>query len=204
MKEVIRLEKSEEAVSPVIATILMVAITVVLAATVYILVSHYTSAGAPTPLAATLAEQSESGGTATFSLSLSSPSSITNPSSIHISVSGPGISGTLSLAYTAGATDYWMAENGSGSDYFIVVTFTNTNGIPAGTSDNYVSSGATMNVYVVYAGGTTYTPTFTPSGAPQPGTNGAAPYISSGASMSGLSVSMTVSGYSGTVTASAP
>ncbi|MGC8497807.1 MAG: archaellin/type IV pilin N-terminal domain-containing protein [Thermoplasmata archaeon] len=54
MKE-IYIEK-EDAVSPVIATILMVAITVVLAATVYILVSHYTSVGATTPFLGSLAE----------------------------------------------------------------------------------------------------------------------------------------------------
>ncbi len=100
-------------------------------------------------------------------------------------------------------TNYWKAENGS-TDYFILVTFTNTNGVAAGTSGNYVFSRATMNVYVVYARGTTYAASFTSSGVPEPGTNGAAPYISSGASMSGLSVSMGVPGYSGTVTATAP
>jgi len=53
MKEIYN--EKEDAASPVIATILMVAITVVLAATVYILVSHYTSVGATTPLTASLA-----------------------------------------------------------------------------------------------------------------------------------------------------
>jgi len=64
------LEKKEKAVSPVIATILMVAITVVLAATVYILVSHYTSVGAATPLTASLAVDNEGMGHPTYSLSL--------------------------------------------------------------------------------------------------------------------------------------
>ncbi len=206
MKEVIRLEKSEEAVSPVIATILMVAITVVLAATVYILVSHYTSVGATTPLTATITELSEGGGTVVFSMSLSTPSNITNPANINLKlVSGPGISGILPLVYTKGISNknaptpaYWSAENGT-SNYYIVVTFTNPNGVATGWNGtgNYVVSGATMNVYV-FNGAPSGTD-FTLSGAP---TSTAS--VASSASVSGLSISMTVSGYSGTVTATAP
>ncbi len=214
MKEVIRLEKREEAVSPVIATILMVAITVVLAATVYILVSHYTSVGATTPLTATLSEISEGGGTVIFSLSLSTPSNITSPGNIHLTVSGPGISAPLSLKYNPGsagasAPAYWIAQNGTnnGNNYYIVVTFTNTNGIAAGWkgSGNYVASGATMNVYVISnATGTVATLSWTQAGAPSPPTSSPTFSIASDASMSGLSFSMTVSGYSGTATATAP
>ncbi|MGC8696794.1 MAG: archaellin/type IV pilin N-terminal domain-containing protein, partial [Conexivisphaera sp.] len=71
MKE-IYIEK-EDAVSPVIATILMVAITVVLAATVYILVSHYTSTGATTPFAGSLAEQSSTSTSVTVVLTFTTP-----------------------------------------------------------------------------------------------------------------------------------
>jgi flagellin-like protein len=42
--------KNRRAVSPIIATILLVAITVVLAAVLYILIQQYTKAGAATPL----------------------------------------------------------------------------------------------------------------------------------------------------------
>ncbi len=200
MKEVIRLEKREEAVSPVIATILMVAITVVLAATVYVLVSHYTTVGANRPLTASLAEISESGGAVSFSLTLSSPSNITSPSNIGLSVSGPGITGSLGLKYTAGTSSvngtpgYWSAENGS-STYYIVVTITNPNGVVvgSGTSSNYVASGATINLYV-----TSGAPSFTSSSSV------ALSNIASSASISGLSISMTVSGYSGAVSATAP
>jgi flagellin-like protein len=79
--------EKEDAVSPVIATILMVAITVVLAATVYILVSHYTT-GSSTPLAATLAETSETSTTATLSLTYTAPASMSNPSSATITLTG--------------------------------------------------------------------------------------------------------------------
>ncbi len=198
MKEVIRLEKSEEAVSPVIATILMVAITVVLAATVYILVSHYTSAGATTPLTASVAELSESGGTVVFSLSLSAPSNITNPSDISLKVvSGTDVTGTIPLTYTAGTTSssaYWSGTVGSDTIY---VTFTNPNGVATGwnAKGNYVASGATMNVYV-----STSTLTFTSSsGAPSSSAS-----LDSNYPISGLAISMSVTGYSGAVTATAP
>ncbi len=196
MKEVIRLEKREEAVSPVIATILMVAITVVLAATVYILVSHYTSVGATTPLTATLSEISEGGGSVIFSLSLSTPSSITADSNIHLTASGLGMSAPLTLTFKGPSTpDYWLSAkitSGIASGEEVLVTFTNTNGNPA-SSGGYVASGATMNVYIInwQKNGITFTGS-APSG------------IDTSITVSGLSISMTVTGYSGTVTATAP
>ncbi len=195
MKEVIRLEKREEAVSPVIATILMVAITVVLAATVYILVSHYTSVGATTPLTATLSEISEGGGSVIFSLSLSTPSDITHDSDIHLTASGLGMSAPLTLAFKNGNTsapDYWISAkitSGAANGDYVLVTFTNTNGNFA-NSGGYVASGATMNVYIV-------SDTTSPTGS-------APSDIDTSVTVSGLSISMTVSGYSGTVTATAP
>ncbi len=198
MKE-IYMEK-EDAVSPVIATILMVAITVVLAATVYILVSHYTSVGAATPLTATLAETSEGGGFVVFSLSLSTPSNITPASDIHLTVSGANITSPTSLTYNKGTSktspDYWISSSpivGSTS-YYAVVTFTDTNGQAANASlsANYVSSGATMNVYII--SGTS--PSISASGI----VSGAI----SGWTMSGITISMSASGYSGTITATAP
>ncbi len=196
MKEVIRLEKREEAVSPVIATILMVAITVVLAATVYILVSHYTSVGATTPLTATLSEVSEGGGTVIFSLSLSTPSNITSDSNIHLTASGLGMSAPLTLTYTPGSSgspDYWISgaiSGGAAKNDYVLVTFTNTNGNFA-NSGGYVASGATMNVYIVSA-------TTAPTGSAPPSTDIV------NVPVSGLTISMTVTGYSGTVTATAP
>ena len=53
-----RLNRKEEAVSPVIATILMVAITVVLAATLYMMVGGFGENGAGTPVSGSLSYRS--------------------------------------------------------------------------------------------------------------------------------------------------
>ena len=71
MKSVIR--KDEAAVSPVIATILMVAITVVLAAVLYVMVSGLiTPVGGNKPLV-TFAAVSQSNGNATFDIAGATP-----------------------------------------------------------------------------------------------------------------------------------
>jgi len=205
MKE-IYVEK-EDAVSPVIATILMVAITVVLAATVYILVSHYTSVGANTPLTATLSETTEGGGFVVFSLSLSTPSNITPASDIHLTVSGANITSPTTFTYHGGlksSPDYWIsssaiAKNATGAtQYYVVITFTDPNGLAANTTANYVASGATMNVYIVTvpSSSSSFTPSITASGTVS--------NTVSGWTMSGITISMTVSGHSGTITATAP
>jgi flagellin-like protein len=49
MKKIWKIRKNSEAVSPVIATILMVAITVVLAAVLYVMVMGFTPGGGSTP-----------------------------------------------------------------------------------------------------------------------------------------------------------
>ena len=193
--------EKEDAVSPVIATILMVAITVVLAATVYILVSHYTSVGAATPLTATISETSEGGGYVIFSTALSTPSNISHANDIHLTASGANLTSPTSLTYTAGknatSPDYWIGAIGS-TGYSIVVTFTDPNGLAANAelSANYVSSSASMNVYIIKTPSSGTTPTITSAGV----VSG----FASSWTMSGITVAMTVSGYSGTVTATAP
>lgn len=61
----------ERGVSPIIATILLVAITVVLAAVLYVLVSGLTKTGASTPYSMGFAEQSASGSGTTWQVVLS-------------------------------------------------------------------------------------------------------------------------------------
>jgi flagellin-like protein len=105
MKEVIRrtrrkiwslhIEK-DEAVSPVIATILMVAVTVVLAAAVYLLVSYYSPG--PGPLVGSLTEESSSTNSTTLLLTLASPTILKNPSNFHLQIlndSSTGIGWTI-------------------------------------------------------------------------------------------------------------
>jgi flagellin-like protein len=61
MKKIWRIRKDSEAVSPVIATILMVAITVVLAAVLYVMVLGFGGTSAQTP-AATYQKTTQTGG----------------------------------------------------------------------------------------------------------------------------------------------
>jgi flagellin-like protein len=56
MKKIWKIRKDSEAVSPVIATILMVAITVVLAAVLYVMVMGFTPGGGQTPTGAFTSE----------------------------------------------------------------------------------------------------------------------------------------------------
>ena len=80
-----KMYRKEEGVSPVIATILMVAITVVLAATVYIMVSGILGGGGSAPVSGSLTYLSQYSTTsnATFQISLSNP---TNPKVSDLSV----------------------------------------------------------------------------------------------------------------------
>lgn len=159
MKE-IYMEK-EDAVSPVIATILMVAITVVLAATVYILVSHYTSVGAAPPLTASLTVDNEGKGTYYFynlTITLSTPVNITNIANVHITVNG---SKTVTFTKT-------LPSSSSGSTILQYLVY-NTNGAPV----SYIQSGSTI-------------------------------VIVSSTNLSGGTVSLTYTGYSGSVSTTLP
>ena len=173
MKEIFMpLEKKEKAVSPVIATILMVAITVVLAATVYILVSHYTSVGATTPLTASLAVDNEGMGNISskpvyyynLTITLSTPVNLTNMANVHITVNGNKVvlsnSGLTSTASTVAGT------KGNTVEYLVF----NTNGAPVTT---YIQSGSTITIVSNY-------------------------------NLSGDTVSLTYTGYSGTVSTTLP
>ncbi len=167
MKE-IYMEK-EDAVSPVIATILMVAITVVLAATVYILVSHYTSVGASTPLTASLAVDNEgqnAAGTVFYynlTITLSTPPNITNMANVHITIGNqPAYLTSSSLSSVASAV------SGKSSPIYYLVF--NTNGQPV---SSYIQSGSTITII-------------------------------SGYSLSGDTISLTYTGYSGTVSTTLP
>ncbi len=133
MKE-IYMEK-EDAVSPVIATILMVAITVVLAATVYILVSHYTT-GASTPLAASITEESETSDSVVMSLTYTSPAAMSNPAGLTMKITGTFV-----------ATDTYTAavSNPTGTNPTATVVATATT-LTITFSGAAIQSGATITV----------------------------------------------------------
>jgi flagellin-like protein len=168
MKE-IYMEK-EDAVSPVIATILMVAITVVLAATVYILVSHYTSVGATTPLTASLAVDNEgqSGKIYFYNLTItvSTPANLTNIANVHIVANTHAVALATNSNLQSVMSAVSAAPSGTGSQYLIY----NTNGVLV---NSYIQSGSTIVVV-------------------------------SNSNLSGDTVSLTYSGYSGTVSTTLP
>jgi len=181
MKEIFMpMEKKEKAVSPVIATILMVAITVVLAATVYILVSHYTSVGAATPLTASLAVDNEGTGTITTSsgkpvtvyyynltITLSTPVNLTNMANVHITVNGNPVVLSTTTPPSLTSTAKAVANAGGNTIEYLV---SNTNGALTAT---YIQSGSTITIV-------------------------------SNINLSGDTVSLTYTGYSGTVSTTLP
>ncbi len=119
--------KSKRAVSPIIATILLVAITVVLAAVLYILISGLTKGPGNTPLGSALAVGSASegvnGSANTFTFAVVSASGgltlnnlqfqVQNPSGGVVSLTGPtlivtGLTGSGVASYNM-ATGQWSA-----------------------------------------------------------------------------------------------
>jgi len=158
-----KIYKKEEGVSPVIATILMVAITVVLAATVWLLVSGYMGGSTQTPLTMSLTynAQESSNENATFDVTLSHPSQA-NPSNVKVTVKdssgttysatgiGEGYSNAKKLGSSSSYKVYYVDLNGNGKldtgDQIIIHT-DDTTDAPLG--------GLTVYVYVSgYSGNT--------------------------------------------------
>jgi len=165
MKEIYN--EKEDAVSPVIATILMVAITVVLAATVYILVSHYTSVGATTPLTASLAVNNEGQGTGVYfyklTITVLTTANLTNMANVHIIVNGNKVTPSTDPYLASVVSDVsTAAKNGVTVVEYIVY---NTKGA---IESSYIQSGSTI-------------------------------VLVSSSNLSDATVSLTYSGYSGTV-----
>ncbi len=162
----------DEAVSPVIATILMVAVTVILATTVYILVSHYTS---PTPLIGSITEESFGTNTTTLMLNLATPSKLSNPSEFHMQVINgsdkpTGVGWTVenvTITNPDGTVLYMNTFTSSGD------TWSSNGAIPANGATNIQSQAI---IYIV----------FHSSGAP--------------VKLSGLQIDITYNGYTGSVT----
>jgi len=114
-----RIWKKNDGVSPVIATILMVAITVVLAAVLYVMVSGYMTGGGGSPVSGSLsyrtADSTPTTGKVKFELSLSAPA---NPALTDVSatiLNGSTSStktafatGSNSITGSIGAMTYWL------------------------------------------------------------------------------------------------
>jgi Protein of unknown function (DUF1628). len=135
--------EKEDAVSPVIETILMVTITLVLAATVYILVSHYTSVGATIPLIASLAVNNEGQGTGVYfynlTITVSTPADLTNMANVHIVVNGNKVTPSTDSYLASVVSDVSKAaKNGVTVVEYIVY---NTNGA---IESSYIQGGSTI------------------------------------------------------------
>lgn len=176
--------KKEEAVSPVIATILMVAITVVLAATVYILVSHYATTG-QTPFTGSLAVLNEAQGSNYYvynlTLTYSTPSSITVLPNFHLLVNGQS-PGTLSGSSFSDAKS--AANPSSGTPPLYVAYITNPDGTTAYYDGATLTAASTNGATSIESGATITIVSKTP--------------------LSGYNVQVSLSGYTNTPSVTLP
>lgn len=123
--------KKEEAVSPIIATILLVAITVVLAATLYITVGHFGTGGSA-PMAGSIAEVSATTTTVTLQLTYTVPGNMTDLNNIH-----------MELITTAGTPEQFTGTFPTYTTSSVSgLTLTVNNPVPAVTTA--LMSGATL------------------------------------------------------------
>jgi flagellin-like protein len=152
MKKIWRIRKDSEAVSPVIATILMVAITVVLAAVLYVMVLGFGGTSTQTP-AATYQKNTITNGQKITIVSITKTDVPWDDVKIQVS-DGTNIaqwsptkafqSSTVGHNYSTSATltglvvCVWLTDvsgNGyvSGTDYFTVFTYGGATGFSSGT-----------------------------------------------------------------------
>ena len=132
----------DSGVSPVIATILMVAITVVLAAVLYVMVSGFTHAP-PASQSVGLTGATQSGNYWNMSISSVSASNIAF-SNIRIVITGATGSATpLNAAFTYGS----VSSSGSSVSYTATSYASNvTIGILSGNSGKYLATGDTLSI----------------------------------------------------------
>ena len=158
MKIVIRNdEKKDKAVSAIIGTILIVAITVVLAATLYAVLGGFTGLihGAAPTGAITVSSSGVGSSSESYSITFSSLSDNVSVGNIAISLTSGGSSVTItSFAVATGATSTSPAETGaiSGTTFSITITSLNTKG------DLNIGSVISITGTPTVSGGTTTVP----------------------------------------------
>lgn len=144
----------ERGVSPIIATILLVAITVVLAAVLYVLVSGLTSHGASTPYSVNFTSTGGSGsGTAWYD-----PMSVTPTQGVTTSMFGLSITAAGGAAYAlGGAAGTGCTLPSSGAPKTWATGATGCNGPTAGWYGVLVASNnSIMALYSTASSGWTY------------------------------------------------
>ena len=141
------IEKKDKAVSPIIATILLVAITVILASTLYLaLTGFFTTSTSGTPTVGISALNTTSSTTFTYKITISNPSSSSIPWSSTTWIVTIG-SVTSTLAW-ASATTGWTGSATIGS-----VAITTSMSAPSGT---YVTGGDVLTLTISYTSGSTW------------------------------------------------
>ena len=148
-----RIYKKEEGVSPVIATILMVAITVVLAATVWLLVSGYMGGGGGTTVTGSFASK-EMVSSGTWKLTFSTFQPDTSIKNLKISVSD----GTHTDTLTFSSDNDGVSQTGSTTN--VTVTYHDL------ANNHIINSGDYLLISGVTSG-TTYTVTILDSNGNQ-------------------------------------
>ena len=131
------LYKKEKGVSPVIATILMVAITVVLASAVYLMVSGYIGSSPSKPVAMSFTVTSTS--TSSVFQVVAGNISVTASTPLIITVTNSSGTWTISLSTLSGVSNKALTPP-SGSSTKVYVTITSV------TGNTYLSAGDTITL----------------------------------------------------------
>ncbi len=131
MKGAIRLYEKDRAVSPIIATILIVAITVVLAATLYAVVGGYGSLiGKGTPTAGITVSTTTSSGKHVYTVSVTSVSGTVKLSNVQVKIILKN-----GNSYTSNAlSNYFASTKISKSGYYLLVSPKNAKSLNAAVS----------------------------------------------------------------------
>lgn len=151
MKRIWAIRKDAEAVSPVIATILMVAITVVLAAVLYVMVLGFGGTSGSTPKLSISARTPTSAGDG-YKFTLTKPTADTSWTDVTIILQGDnGDAATWSGILKASLTGTPpMTQNVTGDlDFWLVVTDM--------TGDGFISDGDYFTIVGGFDSGTEYT-----------------------------------------------
>jgi flagellin-like protein len=143
MKKMWKMRKDKSAVSPVIATILMVAITVVLAAVLYVMVMGFGGNGGSTPTASLSSAPTTTAHQYKITVLSVSVNTI-QTSNLGVVVTGVTYSGIPVIAHAvAGSTTLGAGDS-------ITVTFTGTGLATVAIRDNATSNNvASLNIQVV-------------------------------------------------------
>jgi len=132
------LYKKEKGVSPVIATILMVAITVVLASAVYLMVSGYIGSSPSKPVALGVVPSTTSTGTQFLISSGSVTPTTTTP--LIITVTSGSTTYSIPIKSTSGT--FYSNSSAVSSGNFVKVTIYNS----GGTSATSIGAGSTITI----------------------------------------------------------